>query len=87
LFEIKGYAHFVPNSDHLPAQGFNANDFRQLTVEDRGPMDWGGTHGTFKCFFAVAKPYPSRNTAMFVFSVKVPTVSYSYVTGSIRFLN
>lgn len=36
LFEIKGYPHFLPDTDE------------------------------FKCFFSVAKPYPSRNTAMLV---------------------
>ena len=49
LFEIKGYPHFLPDTDE------------------------------FKCFFAVAKPYPSRNTAM---SVVLSIISVYLSPGS-----
>jgi hypothetical protein len=68
LFEIKGYPHFVVSST-LGQQSSNRFEVGDLQAMDSQPgpsnsVPQSGTSGLFKCFFLMAKPYPSRNTAM-----------------------
>ncbi|KIP12336.1 hypothetical protein PHLGIDRAFT_62123 [Phlebiopsis gigantea 11061_1 CR5-6] len=67
LFEIKGYAHYVVSSNlSASLSGFDIRDLHALSAMDGRANHSTGVHqdGIFKCFFAMAKPYPSRNTAM-----------------------
>ena len=64
LFEIKGYAHYVESSE--PEEVDETGVFTGInTSGSSGTVDIG-TGEVFKCFFAMARPYPSRNTAMYV---------------------
>ena len=64
LFEIKGYAHYVQDSEASP----ETNSYGSLSCSGSGetPTIDVGTGEVFKCFFAMGRPYPSRNTAMYV---------------------
>lgn len=71
LFEIKGYAHYVMSSSlsqSTRGSGFHISDLRTMPMNHQAGLSSNGaqanTGGVFKCFFAMAKPYPSRNTAM-----------------------
>lgn len=67
LFEIKGYPHFVTSRDSpASVEAFNANAACVMDRMSRGASERTGSEEPFKCFFAMAKPYPSRNTAMYV---------------------
>lgn len=71
LFEIKGYPHFVvPSNLAQGSNGFNVSELQTMATMDAhaGPSNGirSSNSGVFKCFFAMAKPYPSRNTAMYV---------------------
>ncbi|EKM55306.1 uncharacterized protein PHACADRAFT_208823 [Phanerochaete carnosa HHB-10118-sp] len=65
FFEIKGYPHF--GADSAPNL-FNASDVHAMANMEpqAGPSNKvsPSASNVFKCFFAMAKPYPSRNTAM-----------------------
>ena len=39
---------------------------REVLFEIRGRPHYLPDSGDFKCYFAMAQPYPSRNTAMYV---------------------
>ncbi|THG99980.1 hypothetical protein EW026_g2473 [Hermanssonia centrifuga] len=62
LFEIKGYPHFVTKSK--PSANDGLRGFLNSVERPAGGMIDPATGDEFKCFFAEAKPYPSRNTAM-----------------------
>ncbi|KAI0705908.1 hypothetical protein BC835DRAFT_1314125 [Cytidiella melzeri] len=65
LFEINGYPHFVAGSDSAPGvTGFNTQDIRSMNSSEGTSRQQDDIGTSFKCFFAMAKPYPSRNTAM-----------------------
>ena len=71
LFEIKGYPHFVVSSTLGQQQSNSRFEVRDLQAMDSqaGPSNSASpsaNSGLFKCFFVMAKPYPSRNTAMWV---------------------
>lgn len=67
LFEIKGYAHYVVSSTlSASSSGFDIRDLHAMSGMDGRANPSAEIHqdGIFKCFFAMAKPYPTRNTAM-----------------------
>ncbi|GJE87107.1 PAS domain-containing protein [Phanerochaete sordida] len=70
FFEIKGYPHFMTDSTTSVHDTFDtpkgrsttgAEDHTRASSSSAGPSS---SNGGFGCFFAMAKPYPSRNTAM-----------------------
>lgn len=68
FFEIKGYPHFIPDSS-MPRVNSTADPHVHVTANveaQAGPSNVSSSANgrTFSCFFAMAKPYPSRNTAM-----------------------
>ncbi|KAI0086361.1 hypothetical protein BDY19DRAFT_1075001 [Irpex rosettiformis] len=66
LFEIKGYPHFVgmpENINGMPSFT-TATEACVMNGHPRISGDRAMDEGPFRCFFAMAKPYPSRNTAM-----------------------
>ena len=63
LFEIKGYAHYMDNIRPSGSSGYNIQDMHVMSAMGP-PSGMSHNNGSFKCFFAMAKPYRSRNTAM-----------------------
>lgn len=68
LFEIKAYPHYVMSSSlEAMASGspYGRDDPDIQMFMRAGPSSMRSTStGMFKCVFAMARPYPSRNTAM-----------------------
>lgn len=69
LFEIKGYPHFIVGPTLAQgSNGFNVSELQTMAAMEAhaGPSNGvqSSNREVFKCFFAMAKPYPSRNTAM-----------------------
>ena len=63
LFEIKGYAHYVQESEGSPDTSFTG---MSSSGSAESPTIDVGTGEVFKCFFAMGRPYPSRSTLSYV---------------------
>lgn len=64
LFEIKGYAHYAESSEQDSPTEFSGSVSVGLGHPEEQKTVDVATGEVFKCFFAMARPYPSRNTAM-----------------------
>lgn len=72
LFEINGYAHYVSaSSANAMGTRYRASEIHNLSPHDTDGGIIDDDKAVFQCFFAVAKPYPSRNTAMCVLSASL----------------
>lgn len=57
------YARLQCKNDFYMASDYSSRP-REVLFEITGKPHFSPESGEFKCFFADAKPYPSRNTAM-----------------------
>ena len=68
LFEIKGYPHFVGSPENVSGMSSFTTATEACVMagqsQHRLSDERSGIRGPFRCYFAMAKPYPSRNTAM-----------------------
>lgn len=66
LFEIKGYPHFVGENVGGMPSFTTATEACVMAGQSQHRLsdERSGNRGPFRCYFAMAKPYPSRNTAM-----------------------
>lgn len=59
-------------------EGHQAVGHKEVLFEIQGYPHFLDGDNECKCFFAMARPYPSRNTAVYVFQLAL--VAYSHLT-------